>query len=202
MLGRFLFSFFSMEDEVLDQDALLDLLARHDNRAYQYLYQCYYVALKSLANYYVKDNDVAEDLVQDSFVAMLESGYTFKTVNEVKYFLYSSLKNKCISHFRKQKVRDKYYQEILSSQTEEEHFWDKVLEEDVYARLMAAVDTLPPQCKMVMMLTLDGLKGAEIAEKLHISLDTVKEHKSSGKKKLAAQLKDGELLCLIGLLWF
>ena len=191
-----------MEEEVLDQEVLLDLLGRNDNRAYKYLYSCYYVALKSLATCYVKDNDVAEDLVQDVFISMLESGYNFKTVNEVKYFLYSSLKNRCISHFRKQKVRDKYYKDILSSQTEEEHFWDKVLEEDVYARLMAAVETLPPQCKMVMMMTLEGLKGAEIAEKLHISLDTVKEHKSSGKKKLAAQLKDGVLQCLIGLLWF
>ena len=187
---------------MLEQDVLLDLLERKDNRAYQYLYQCYYVALKALANYYVKDNDVAEDLVQDVFISLLESRYKFETANGVKYFLYSSLKNKCISHFRKQKIRDKYYKDIISSQTEEEHFWDKVLEEDVYARLMAAVETLPPQCKMVMMLTLEGFKGTEIAEKLHISLDTVKEHKSSGKKKLAAQLKDAELRCLIWLLWF
>ena len=191
-----------MEESMLDQDVLLDLLARKDNRAYQYLYQCYYVALKALANYYVKDNDVAEDLVQDVFISLLESRNKFETANGVKYFLYSSLKNKCISHFRKQKIRDKYYKDIISSQTEEEHFWDKVLEEDVYTRLMAAVETLPPQCKMVMMLTLEGLKGAEIAERLHISLDTVKEHKSSGKKKLAAQLKDAELQCLIWLLWF
>ena len=185
----------------MDQDALLDLLARKDNRAYQYLYRCYYVALKALANYYVKDNDVAEDLVQDVFISLLESGYKFHGENGVKYFLYSSLKNKCISHFRKQKVRDKHYQDILSSREEAEHFWDKVLEEDVYARLMTAIDTLPPQCKLVMALTLDGLKASEIAEKLHISIDTVKEHKSSGKKKLAAQLKDAELICLIGFIW-
>lgn len=77
---------------MLEQDVLLDLLARKDNRAYQYLYQCYYVALKALANYYVKDNDVAEDLVQDVFISLLESGYKFKTENDIKYFLYSSLK--------------------------------------------------------------------------------------------------------------
>ena len=58
---------------MLEQDVLLDLLARKDNRAYQYLYQCYYVALKALANHYVKDNDVAEDLVQDVFISLLES---------------------------------------------------------------------------------------------------------------------------------
>ena len=195
---------------MLEQDVLLDLLARKDNRAYQYLYQCYYVALKALANHYVKDNDVAEDLVQDVFISLLESvlmhfrkkGFVkFKTENDIKYFLYSSLKNKCISHSRKQKVRDKYYQDVVSSLNEEEHFWDKVLEEDVYARLMAAIETLPPQCKLVMIMTLDGLKASEIAERLHISVDTVKDHKSNGKKKLTAQLKDAELLCLIGFLW-
>ena len=186
---------------MLEQDVLLDLLARKDNRAYQYLYQCYYVALKALANHYVKDNDVAEDLVQDVFISLLESDYKFKTENDIKYFLYSSLKNKCISHSRKQKVRDKYYQDVVSSLNEEEHFWDKVLEEDVYARLMAAIETLPPQCKLVMIMTLDGLKASEIAERLHISVDTVKYHKSNGKKKLTAQLKDTELLCLIGFLW-
>ena len=90
---------------MLEQDVLLDLLVRKDNRAYQYLYQCYYVALKALANYYVKDNDVAEDLVQDVFISLLESRYKFENANGVKYFLYSSLKNKCISHFRKQKIR-------------------------------------------------------------------------------------------------
>ena len=99
---------------MLEQDVLLDLLARKDNRAYQYLYQCYYVALKALANHYVKDNDVAEDLVQDVFISLLESDYKFKTENDIKYFLYSSLKNKCISHSRKQKVRDKYYQDVVS----------------------------------------------------------------------------------------
>mgnify|MGYP000726088600 FL=1 len=51
----------------------------------------------------------AEDLVQDVFISLLESDYKFKTENDIKYFLYSSLKNKCISHSRKQKVRDKYY---------------------------------------------------------------------------------------------
>ncbi|MFR4037168.1 MAG: sigma factor [Butyricimonas faecalis] len=63
---------------MLEQDVLLDLLVRKDNRAYQYLYQCYYVALKALASYYVKDNDVAEDLVQDVFISLLESRINLK----------------------------------------------------------------------------------------------------------------------------
>ena len=182
---------------MLDQDVLLDLLARKDNRAYQYLYQCYYVALKALANYYVKDNDVAEDLVQDVFISLLESTHRFISGDEVKYFLYSALKNRCVSYFRKQQVRDRYQRELLGTASEMGSFWEKVLEEDVYANLMAAIEQLPPQCRLVMQLTLEGLKISEIASRLRISEDTVKEHKKNGKQKLARMVENPFLIFLI-----
>ena len=182
---------------MLDQDVLLDLLARKDNRAYQYLYQCYYVALKALANYYVKDNDVAEDLVQDVFISLLESTHRFISGDEVKYFLYSALKNRCVSYFRKQQVRDRYQRELLGTASEMGSFWEKVLEEDVYANLMAAIEQLPPQCRLVMQLTLEGLKISEIASRLRISEDTVKEHKKNGKQKLARMVENPFLISLI-----
>lgn len=185
--------------EELSQTELLELLARKDNRAYRWLYQRYYTALRSLANDYVKNWEEAEDLVQDVFISLLESGRRFETVNDLKYFLYASMKNKCISYLRKEKVRDAYREEVLASKTEEEHYWDRAMEEDVYARLMTAIDTLPPQCRVVMQLTLEGLTGNEIAQRLHISPDTVKEHKSNGKQKLAVLLKGGEWACLVSL---
>ena len=98
---------------MLEQDVLLDLLARKDNRAYQYLYQCYYVALKALANHYVKDNDVAEDLVQDVFISLLESDYKFKTENDLKdYPKYTDIINSLKKNRQLEKVTvkeiDKY----------------------------------------------------------------------------------------------
>ena len=187
-------------ENLLEQDVLLELLKNKDNRAYRHLYQCYYTALRELANLYVKDLHVAEDLVQDVFMSMLESNYNFRTENDIKYFLYTSLKNRCISHFRKQKVRDKNVEKISQVYYEEEHFWKKALTEDVYARLMNAIETLSPRCKIVMKLVMNGLTSAEIAQKLNISLDTVKEHKAKGKKKLAAQLKDCGYVLLINIL--
>lgn len=167
-----------------ETETLLKYLALKNNNAYRHLYSVYYSALKILAKYYVKDDLVAEDLVQEVFISLLESDHSFTELVEVKYFLYCALKNKCISYCRKQKVRQQYQQEILNTQSEIEYFWDAVLREDVYANLMSAINTLPPQCKLVMQLTLEGLKISEIADRLHISEDTVKEHKSIGKKKL------------------
>lgn len=173
---------------ISDPELFLKYLASKDNKAFQHLYGMYFSALKSLAVYYVKDEHEAEDLVQEVFVTLLESTHRFESVDEVKYFLYNILKNKCISQYRKQKVRDRYRQEMQEAEEPREDFWEKVLEEDVYANLMAAIEMLPPQCRLVMQLSLEGLKIAEIAARLHISEDTVKEHKQNGKRKLVKML--------------
>ena len=118
-------------------------------------------------------------------------------MDEVKYFLYNILKNKCISHYRKQKVRDRYRQEMQDAEEPREDFWAKVLEEDVYAHLMAAIEVLPPQCRLVMKCSLEGLRIAEIADRLRISEETVKEHKQNGKRKLVKMLDNPFLEAVI-----
>lgn len=186
--------------QFLDTKILLDYLARKDNKAYQQLYDMYYIALKSLAHYYIRDYSQAADMVQEVFISLLESNRSFSSLEEIKYFLYNALKNRCISHLRKQKVRDKYRQETLQSEQDIEHFWEKVLEEDVYANLMTAIATLPPQCRTVMQLSVEGLKISEIAGRMQISEDTVKEYKKNGKSKLARILDNPFLhLIIVGL---
>lgn len=185
---------------ISDTALLLKYLEQKDNRAYRHLYNVYYSALKALANYYVKDDQAAADLVQEVFISLLESAYQFKTGDEVKYFLYSALKNRCISYCRKQNIRNKYQQEVLSNNDRLEYFWEKVLEEDVYANLMAAIETLPPKCRLVMLLSLEGLKISEIAAQLHISEETVKDHKKAGKRKLLQILDNPFLLILVSCL--
>ena len=137
-----------------------------------------------------KDNRAFRHLYGVYFVALISG-------DEVKYFLYSALKNRCVSHFRKQQVRDRYQRELLDTASEIGSFWEKVLEEDVYANLMAAIEQLPPQCRLVMQLTLEGLKISEIASRLRISEDTVKEHKKNGKQKLARMVENPFLISLI-----
>ena len=72
-----------------NEELLLHYLAQKDNRAFRHLYGVYFVALKSIAIRYVKDDQIACDLVQDVFISLLESDYKFKTENDIKYFLYS-----------------------------------------------------------------------------------------------------------------
>ena len=160
---------------IQNEELLLHYLARKDNRAFRHLYGVYFVALKSIAIRYVKDDQTACDLVQEVFISLLESTHRFISGDEVKYFLYSALKNRCVSYFRKQQVRDRYQRELLDTASEMGSFWEKVL----------------------MQLTLEGLKISEIASRLRISEDTVKEHKKNGKQKLARMVENPFLISLI-----
>lgn len=187
----------NMDMLIVDTKLLLHYLAQKDDRAFRHFYGVYYTALKSLAVRYVRDEQVAEDMVQEVFISLLESKHRFESTDEVKYFLYSALRNRCISHFRKKQVRDKYQQEVLAVGNELEAFWEDALEEDVYANLMSAIDTLPPQCRLVMQLSLEGLKISEIAGRLSISEETVKDHKKNGKRKLLNLLDNPFLMILI-----
>lgn len=181
----------------MDQHDVLELLHQRSNFAYKWLYSHYYVALKNLAFYYVKDSDVSNDMVQDTFFGLLESNKRFESVEQVKYFLYAALKNKCISYLRKVQVRENAHDILVVEAQELEGYWGQVLEEDVYSRLMAAIESLPPQCRLVMQLTLEGLKISDIAEQLKISPETVKEHRATGKKKLAKWMKRADILFFI-----
>lgn len=183
--------------ERCDRSNLIFFLSKGDNKAYEWLYSNYYVALKSLAFYYVKDWDVSGDMVQDTFFSLLKSDTRFVNEDDVKYFLYASLKNKCISQLRKEAVRNNSKGLLKEHYLQLDEFWDKVMEEDVYSRLMSAIHTLPPQCKLVMLMVLEGNNTRDIAQKLGISTETVKDHKANGKRKLAEWLKNKDMLLLI-----
>lgn len=185
----------------MDQNGILTSLSKQNNEAYRYLYQQFYIGLKAVANYYTRNEQTAEDLVQEVFISLLEIKQRFNTLNDVKYFLYSMLKNKCLNHLRNQKIRDKHHNEIFIQNKDIDNYWEQVLKEDVYSTLYNAIQSLPPQCRQVMLLSLEGKKISEIADKLHISPDTVKEYRSNGKKKLLTLLEGKEIALLLTWLW-
>ena len=55
-----------------------------------------------------------------------------------------------------------------------------IMEEEIYRWLFKTIDELPPRCKEIFLLHLDGKKNEEIAAQLKITLLTVK---NTEKKK-------------------
>ena len=186
----------------MDQcDLLLDYLHQQKEQAYELLYHNYYVPLVLFAGKYVGNEEVAKDIVQEFFISLLDKEMKFDNRVALKVYLYTGVRNRALNYLRHLKVRRQYEMKMLEEGESHEVFLERMMEEDVFARFLVTVEQLPPQCRKVMSLTLKGYKISEVAELMEISLETAKEYKKDGKKRLCNKLKGGIYSILIGILF-
>lgn len=134
----------------------------------------HYRPLCLYALHFVEDTDLAEDIVQDAFVALWER---HEEVRDIRSYLYASVRNGCLTCLRK---RSGYAKAAIEDIPVEE------LEDtaDKEVRLWSAIDGLPDRRRQILLLAKrDGLKYEEIASRLGISISTVRNQMS---KALAA----------------
>lgn len=164
------------------------------------IFKEYYAPLCYFAARYVSDEIAVEDLVQDVFASLLEKKQRFESELHLKNYLYISVKNACLNSIRRGNSKERY---VMAGEVEhrvEESFVQNIVATEVYKELAAAVAALPPECRKVFETCyFEGLDNEKAAQKLGISIFTVKAQKARGKKILKENLRD--LFPLIALLF-
>lgn len=166
----------------------LEALRRGNEEAYRFLFKRYYYALYSFACKYVDDHDQAEDMVQDVLYELLIDSEKFNSIISLKSYLYTAVRNKCLSAIRHLKVKQKYIAEGVEEEVDS--FFNRMLEEEVYGLLKQAILELPEQTCNVYKLVILGFGNRDISEKLGLSEDSVKAHRKRGKKLLREKLQN------------
>ncbi|MEG2556798.1 MAG: RNA polymerase sigma-70 factor, partial [Odoribacter sp.] len=170
-----------------DQDIIRDFsMGRGD--AFRLLYEKYASALRYFASKYIDDDAVIDDIVQDAFVALWEQRADFTIENAVKAFLYKIVKNSSLNLLRHQGVKNRYA-EAMAQEEDVDSFLDNILESEIFELLLTVFDELPPACREIYRLSLDGKKHEEIAEELHITVNTVKKQKNNANHYMRERLK-------------
>jgi RNA polymerase sigma-70 factor (ECF subfamily) len=149
----------------------------------------FYIPLCIFANKYVEDEPSASDIVQDCFVKLWQMRHDFTYLHQIKSFLYTSIRNKCLNELEHLNVVNQY-QEKLQEKGAEEFFRDHLIEEETYRMLMEAIDELPKQMRAIMLLAFEGMSNAAIAEELNVSTENVHSLKKIAYKKLRSALKE------------
>ena len=155
----------------------------HDRNSYKKIFDLYYKSLTLFASKFVKDADDVDDLVQDSFIALWENRNSIRSVHSVKAYLYTTLRNKCLSFLRKTKRLDSN-SDAIKQLEDDVDFSNELIKEETFRLFYRAVGELKETAQKIIMLTLEGFKREEIAKKLGVSIDTVKYHKKSAFHKL------------------
>lgn len=147
-------------------------------------YQEHYKSFFLMAFKYLKDSSQAEEIVNDVFLKIWEDGSKITIETSLKSYLYRSIINRCINMIHKNK-KEKLIRVELNSLPEEGYELKLIEETELRVQLYAAIDKLPDQCKRIFeMSRFEGLKQQEIADKLGISIKTVKNHITLALKQL------------------
>ncbi|MGQ1910590.1 RNA polymerase sigma-70 factor [Marinifilum sp. RC60d5] len=157
---------------------------------FKQIFDAFYKGLLIFAKNFVQESDVAEDLVQEVFVKLWEKRETIENPTTIKAFLYVSVRNRALNHFRRNKLIKQYQQEEIQKKSSEYFFKNQLIEEETYRMLLQAVDELNGQTKNVCLMSLHGVQNAQIAEELNLSTSTVKYHKNKALEILRTRLKD------------
>ncbi len=150
------------------------------------VFRAYYHRLCHFAWQLTQDESVVEDIVQDVFVYLWDHPTSIKGGEQaLQSFLYAAVKHSCYNHVRHQKVHLRYLHLSVVPGFEEATYLDKIIRAEAVNELVAAIEQLPQACKEVVHLGyMEGLSNAEIAERLHISINTVKTQKQRALKAL------------------
>ena len=96
-------------------------------------------------------------------------------------------------------IVDHKHEAALIQELSEDSLDEKMIEEEVLGEIYRAIDELPPECRRVFRLGLEGLSNQEIADSLSISINTVRTQKQRAMIVLKKRFSMGTLLVLFGM---
>ncbi|MEI6948965.1 RNA polymerase sigma-70 factor [Paraflavisolibacter sp. H34] len=167
---------------------------RFDNAAFKAFFQkhyrplCLYCRLK-----YSFDIYMAEDIVTTGFVRLWETRQTLAAEISPKAYLYKIVDNLSLNTLRHEKVRQQHADYLLKTspgETAPDSF-ESIDLKQLRSAIDAALSELPEQMRRVFQLRRDeGLKYAEIASRLNISVKTVDTQLRRALAKLKEHLSE------------
>jgi len=154
-------------------------LRNDDIDAFNILYWEYHAAVYTNALRLIKDPSIAEDIVQDVFVALWGKRHTIDPEQDIAGWLFVTSHHKTVDQL-KRKLKHALAQKSLSIFRDEQSIIINAdLKEEQLCAIEEAMDKLSPQKRKVLELCkVQGRTYKKAAEELHISKYTVKEYLS------------------------
>jgi len=168
--------------------------------AFTVIYKRLYQRVYMYARKYIDAVDEAQDLTAETFLQLLQGNREFSSLDGVAAFLYVTVRNKCFNLLKHRQMKTSHHASML--RTPETHDPADLLEEqvrmEVLEKIYAEVNKLPDRMKEIFLLSyLEGLKPAQIAERLQIKAQTVTNQRVTAVKLLQQMLTGEQLLLLL-----
>jgi RNA polymerase sigma-70 factor (ECF subfamily) len=173
----------------LTDHELLERLRGGDQAAFDSIFHAYYARLVQLAQGMLGERAPAEEIAQDVMLEVWRRRKTLTVDTSLHGYLFRATRNRTLNHLRHEKVvqHGSVYaaEETVALPVGER----ELVEHEIDVALKQALSELPPRCREVFELSrMHGLKYAEIAATLDISIKTVEAQMGKALRILREQL--------------
>ena len=174
---------------VSDRD-IIGGIRRGDIGQFELLFRSSYTSLVNYAITILKDKDTAEEIVQDLFCKIWRDRKKINIMSSLNGYLFRAVYNKSMHYLEHQKVVRKHASEakkelVINTEDPIEILKYKELNE----KIAIIIGKLPERCgRIFCMSRFEGLKYAEIAEELSISIKTVEANMGKALKEFRNEL--------------
>ncbi len=154
--------------------------------SFEEIYKSYWQKIFRLCMGYVNDYDVAQDLAQETFIAVWKQLDNFRNESSIGTWIYRIATNNCLRNLEKEKRISKV---DVPANLGEEPTHDK---EPQLEFLYKCISELPEMDRIIISLELEDIKQSEIASITGLSEANVRVRIHRIKEKLTEKFKKYE----------
>ena len=179
------------------ESTIINLIKEGNGQAFEKIFREYFKSLHAYAYTFMKDDEQAEEVVQNVFCRIWEKRGQLSPDGSLKAYLYRSVHNESLNYLKHQKTRAVFQVHHTNNgeQTGNEAS-EKVMVAELDVHIQKALNELPLQCRTIFQLSrFENLKYKQIADQLNLSVKTVENQ--MGKALKVLRLKLAEFLPIV-----
>lgn len=149
----------------------------------------------------LKDEHIASDIVQDTLIKLWEGNTKFENVKALTVYVYRSVNNSSLNYIRNKNTEDSRLEQwaFINGDITGEAF-SSIVTEEVVRKLRSLIMELPEDRREVLFMSMNGMKGEEIAKELGVTIHAVKQHKHRAYKYIREKMDSDVFAILFSLL--
>ncbi len=185
-----------MTNKHLLQERIRKIAEHSDEMSFREVFDEFYPRLLNFGIYLLESETAANEVISNVFLKIWTTRTTITHIDDFNSYLFRCVKNASLNYLRDAKKIQ--FEDISRFETGLTKTVvcpeSQMINSELRERIMAALDSLPPRCRMIFELVKhDGMKYKEVALLLEVSINTVENQMSKALSILRKKLvKDNQ----------